>query len=92
MNTPKTDDGTPLSPPPCSAFARSEFTVTQRSRAEDALHFAHKHEQRVWGNGSDHEKAHAEVERLEAILASWPNNVNVLARGESATSIIPKPQ
>jgi hypothetical protein len=73
MNTPKTDDGTPLSPPPCSAFARSEFTVTQRSRAEDALHFAHKHEQRVWGNGSDHEKAHAEVERLEAILASWPN-------------------
>jgi hypothetical protein len=55
------------------AFARSEFTVTQRSRAEDALHFAHKHEQRVWGNGSDHEKAHAEVERLEAILASWPN-------------------
>ena len=70
MNTPKTD-------------ARSEFTVTQRSRAEDALHFAHKHEQRVWGNGSDHEKAHAEVERLEAILASWPNAIDQIPQNEN---------
>jgi hypothetical protein len=52
---------------------QSGFTVTQRRRVEDALHFARKHEQRVWGSGNDHEKARAEVERLEAILKSWPN-------------------
>lgn len=40
-------------------------------RTEDALHFAKKHEQRVWGSGSEHEKARAEVERLEAILAEY---------------------
>ena len=67
------DAGCPASP--CSAFARSGFTVTQRGRAEDALHFARKHEQRVWGSGGDHEKARAEVERLEAVLASWPNTL-----------------
>lgn len=54
-----------------TAFERSEFTVTQRNRAEDALHFAKKHEQRVWGSG-EHEKARVEVERLEAILMTWP--------------------
>lgn len=74
MNTQINSDGTLLSPPPCSAFDASGFTVTQRHRVEDALHFARKHEQRVWGSGSDHEKAHAEVERLEAILDSWPND------------------
>lgn len=57
----------------CPAFDASEFTVTQRRRAEDALHFAQKHEQRVWGSGGEHEKARAEVERLEAILDSWQN-------------------
>lgn len=62
-----------------SAFARSEFTVTQRHRAEDALHFAKKHEQRVWGSGSDYEKAHAEVARLEAILDSWPKPYNAVS-------------
>ena len=73
MNTPNDTTGGCCPPPPSSAFARSGFTVTQRGRAEDALHFARKHEQRVWGSGSDHEKARAEVERLEAVLASWPN-------------------
>jgi hypothetical protein len=62
-----------LIPPICSAFDLSGFTVTQRRRVEDALHFAKKREQRVWGSGSEHEKAHAEVEWLEAILESWPN-------------------
>lgn len=35
---------------------------------DDALHFARKHEQRVWGSG-EHEVARAEVERLEALKA-----------------------
>jgi len=61
-------------PPPCSAFALSEFTVTQRCRAENAMHIARKHEQRVWGSGGDHEKARAEVKRLKSILESWPND------------------
>ena len=46
---------------------------TQRGKAEDALHFARKHEQRVWWSG-EHEKARAEVERLEAILEAWAQN------------------
>ena len=66
-----------------TAFDRSGFTVTQRGRAEDALHFARKHEQRVWGSG-DHEKARAEVERLEAVLASWPNEERTHRVVESA--------
>jgi hypothetical protein len=37
-------------------------------RLDDALHFARKHEQRVWGSG-EHESARAEVERLEALKA-----------------------
>ena len=40
------------------------------ARLEDALHFAKKHEQRVWGSGTDHEKASAEVERLESLLSA----------------------
>lgn len=40
-------------------------------QTEDALHFAKKHEQRVWGSGDEHEKARAEVERLEALLAEY---------------------
>jgi len=40
-------------------------------RIEDALHFARKHEQRVWGSGDEHEKARAEVERLEALLDKY---------------------
>lgn len=35
---------------------------------EDALHFARKHEQRMWGSGAEHEKARAEVERLESLV------------------------
>jgi hypothetical protein len=42
-----------------------------REKVEDALHAARKKEQRVWGSGADHEKARAEVERLEAILESF---------------------
>ncbi len=45
-----------------------EYYHYHRNRTEDALHFARKHEQRVWGSGSEHEKARAEVERLEARL------------------------
>ncbi len=45
-----------------------EYYHRHRERTEDALHFARKHEQRVWGSGSEHEKARAEVERLEARL------------------------
>jgi hypothetical protein len=48
----------------------STMHYIDRIRAENALHFARKHEQRVWGSGGDHEKARAEVERLEAILAT----------------------
>jgi hypothetical protein len=57
-----------------TAFERSGYTVTQRKMVEDSLHYAIKREQRVWGSGSDHEKARAEVERLEAILESWPGD------------------
>ncbi len=57
-------------------ISSSSFMVTQRSKAEDALHFARKREQRVWGSGGEHEKARAEVERLEKILESWPEITN----------------
>jgi hypothetical protein len=50
----------------------STLTETQRRKGEDALHFARKHEGRVWGSGGDHEKARAEVERLEVLLSdTW---------------------
>jgi hypothetical protein len=57
---------------PASAFEKSEFGVTQYGKAKDALHFARKNEQKVWGSGSEHETATAEVTRLEAVLESWP--------------------
>lgn len=37
---------------------------------DNALHFAIKREQRVWGSG-EHEKARAEVERLELLIAPY---------------------
>ena len=37
------------------------------NRLRDALHFAKKKEQRVWGSG-EHEAARADVERLERML------------------------
>ncbi len=46
----------------------------QLQKLEDALHFARKREQRVWGSGDEHEQVRAEVERLEALIASWPNS------------------
>jgi hypothetical protein len=39
----------------------------ERAQIEDRLHWARKKEERVWGSG-EHEAAHAEVQRLEAIL------------------------
>lgn len=53
-----------------------DFTVTQRKRVEDSLHFARKREQKVWGSGDEHVEARAEVERLESILASFPKENN----------------
>jgi hypothetical protein len=44
------------------------FQPSTPPEIEEALHFARKHEQRVWGSGDEHEKAHAEVERLEKLL------------------------
>jgi hypothetical protein len=41
--------------------------TTRVVNLEDALHFARKHEQKVWGSG-EHEAARAEVERLEQLL------------------------
>lgn len=35
------------------------------------LHYARKKEQRVWGSGSEHEAARAEVERLEALVSKY---------------------
>jgi hypothetical protein len=50
----------------------STLTETERRKDEDALHFARKHEGRVWGSGDDHEKARAEVKRLEVLLSdTW---------------------
>jgi len=51
--------------------------MTDRKKLEDAIHAARKLEQRVWGSGSEHEKARAEVERLEALLAALPNTDTV---------------
>jgi len=39
-----------------------------RERATNALHFAIKHEQRVWGSGDEHEQARKEVERLNLLV------------------------
>lgn len=36
---------------------------------ENALHFARKREQRVWGSGSEHEEARTEVKFLEALCS-----------------------
>lgn len=41
---------------------------TDATRLEDALHYARKKEQRVWGSGGPHEEARAEVERLDKLL------------------------
>ena len=38
------------------------------TRLEDALHFARKREQKVWGSGAEHEIARAEVEALEKLV------------------------
>jgi hypothetical protein len=46
---------------------KSHFTVTQLKRLDEAIHFAEKHEQRVWGSGSEHEAIRAEIERLEGL-------------------------
>jgi hypothetical protein len=37
---------------------------------EDSLHFAKKHEQKVWGSG-EHEAARAEVERLTEEISKY---------------------
>ena len=41
--------------------------TSRLAELEDALHFARKYEQRVWGSG-EHEAARAEVERLETLI------------------------
>ena len=51
---------------------KPEHPMAPRMKLEDTLHFARKHEQRVWGSGSEHEKARAEVERLEILLSETP--------------------
>jgi len=63
--------------------------IRSRAKLEDALHFAKKHEQRVWGGGSDHKKAHEEVQRLETLLAQWTWCGNMGVAKASATGIDP---
>lgn len=48
------------------------FQPSTQPEVEEALHFARKREQLVWGSGDEHEKAHAEVERLEKLLSGTP--------------------
>lgn len=48
----------------------SIYNIVNAKCVDDALHFARKHEQRVWGSG-EHEKARAEVLRLEDLRTQW---------------------
>lgn len=50
----------------------SGFQPSTQPEVEEALHFARKREQLVWGSGDEHEKARAEVERLEKLLPGTP--------------------
>ena len=44
---------------------------------ENALRVARKREQKVWGSGDDHQKARAEVERIEELAISMGLGVAV---------------
>jgi hypothetical protein len=46
----------------------SYLKKTELDKLREQLHFAKKNEQKVWGSGSEHEKARAEVERLEDLI------------------------
>lgn len=62
----------PKGPTPLGTIKPIPMSITEKSRRiSNALHFALKHEQRVWGSGGDHEKAHAKVVQLEAEFADF---------------------